>query len=101
MRCSIPGASQTPRGGAPLVDAGTLAIVVQRLTETSKAPAMALASEAIRSRRGRSSVGVQQIRPGEVVARIWEIYRDQAAVLMGTAAILFALQFIAFLLLGG
>jgi hypothetical protein len=46
-------------------------------------------------------MGVQQIRPGDVVARIWEIYRDQAAVLIGTAAILFALQFVAFLLLGG
>jgi hypothetical protein len=43
----------------------------------------------------------QQVSPGPVVARIWEIYRDQAPVLLGTAAILFALQFVAFLLLGG
>jgi hypothetical protein len=46
-------------------------------------------------------MNVQQISPGPVVARIWELYRGQAPVLLGTAAILFTLQFVAFLLLGG
>ena len=46
-------------------------------------------------------MNVQQISPGPVVARIWEIYREQGPVLLGTAAILFTLQFVAFLLLGG
>jgi hypothetical protein len=46
-------------------------------------------------------MSVQQISPGPVVARIWEIYKSEALALLGTAAILFTLQFVAFLLLGG
>ncbi len=46
-------------------------------------------------------MNLQHISPGAVAARIWEIYRDQALVLLGTAVILFALQFVVFLLLGG
>jgi hypothetical protein len=46
-------------------------------------------------------VAVQPIVPGDVVRRIWELYKDQGAVLIGTAAILFTLQFVLFLLLGG
>lgn len=41
------------------------------------------------------------ITPSAVVARIWEIYRDQAAVLIGTALVPYALQFVVFLLLAG
>lgn len=37
------------------------------------------------------------IRTGAVVTRIWEIYRDQWSVLAGTAALLFALEFIVLL----
>lgn len=44
---------------------------------------------------------MQPISPGAVLARIWEIYRDQVAVLIGTAAVLFSLHFVLFLLLGG
>jgi hypothetical protein len=46
-------------------------------------------------------MGTQAISPGAVVSRIWEIYRDQFAVLAGTAVILFALQFLILLLLSG
>jgi hypothetical protein len=46
-------------------------------------------------------VGAHQIIPGAVVRRVWEIYKQQSAVLIGTAAILFTLQFVLFLLLGG
>jgi hypothetical protein len=46
-------------------------------------------------------MGTQPISPGAVVPRIWEIYRDQFPVLAGTAAILFALQFLILLLLSG
>ncbi len=46
-------------------------------------------------------MSTQQISPGPVLSRIWEIYRDQAPVLLGTAAILFVLQFVAYLVLGG
>lgn len=42
---------------------------------------------------------MQQISPRQVVSRIWEIYRDQAGVLIGTAVILFGLEFILQLLL--
>jgi hypothetical protein len=41
------------------------------------------------------------ISPGEVVNRIWAIYRSQFGVLVGTALILFALQFLIALLLSG
>lgn len=44
---------------------------------------------------------MQQISPGAVLARIWEIYRRQSLVLIGTAAILFVLQLGLFLLIGG
>lgn len=40
-----------------------------------------------------------QITPGAVVAHIWEIYRAQFPVLFGLAAILFAVQFVVFLVL--
>ena len=42
-----------------------------------------------------------QISPGEVVSRVWSIYRDQFGVLVGTALVLFAVQFLLALLLSG
>jgi ABC-type multidrug transport system fused ATPase/permease subunit len=44
-------------------------------------------------------MGVQPIKPGVVVARIWEIYRDQFGVLFGLAVVLYALQFVIYLVL--
>src|ERR1700761_6922181 len=44
-------------------------------------------------------MGVQPISPGAVVSQIWEIYRDQFGVLFGTALVLYALQFVIYLLL--
>jgi hypothetical protein len=44
-------------------------------------------------------VNAQSISPGAVIARIWEIYRDQFSVLAVTALILYALQFVIFLVL--
>jgi hypothetical protein len=44
-------------------------------------------------------VGVQPISPGAVVSRIWEIYREQFGVLVSTAVVLYALQFVLSLLL--
>ncbi len=44
-------------------------------------------------------VGVLPISPGAVVSRVWEIYRDQFGVLFGTAVVLYALQFVIYLLL--
>jgi hypothetical protein len=44
-------------------------------------------------------VNVQPISPGAVMSRIWEIYRDQFRVLFGTAVLLYALQFVIYLLL--
>jgi hypothetical protein len=44
-------------------------------------------------------MSAQSISPGVVVSRIFEIYRDQFWVLVGVAAVLFAIQFIAYLLL--
>ena len=41
----------------------------------------------------------QSISPGAVVSRVWEIYRDQFASLVGTATILWALQFVIYLVL--
>ena len=41
------------------------------------------------------------ISPGAVVRRIWEIYRERAPVLVGTAALLFALEFVVLLILPG
>jgi hypothetical protein len=46
-------------------------------------------------------MSVRQIRPGTVVSRIWEIYRDQTVVLVGTAFVLFAVQFVVVLLIPG
>jgi len=46
-------------------------------------------------------LSVQTISPGAVVSRIWDIYRDQFAVLFGTALILFALEFVVLLLVPG
>ena len=44
-------------------------------------------------------MGVQPISPGAVVSRILEIYRDQFGVLFGTAVVLYALQFVIYLVL--
>jgi hypothetical protein len=44
-------------------------------------------------------MSVQPISPGTVVARIWEIYRDQFSVLAVTALVLYAVQFGIYLLL--
>jgi hypothetical protein len=44
-------------------------------------------------------MGVQSISPGEVVSRIWDIYRDQFAVLFPTAVLLYALEFVISLVL--
>jgi len=46
-------------------------------------------------------MSVQHISPGTVVSRIWEIYRDQTAVLVGTAFVLFAVQFLVLALIPG
>lgn len=45
-------------------------------------------------------MGVRSIQPGAVVSRIWEVYRDQFGVLFGTAVVLYALQFVIYLVLG-
>jgi hypothetical protein len=39
-------------------------------------------------------VSVQPISARNVVSRVWEIYREQAAVLIGTAMVLFGLEFL-------
>ncbi len=41
----------------------------------------------------------QPISPGAIVSRVWDIYRDQFASLVGTATILYALQFVIYLVL--
>jgi hypothetical protein len=46
-------------------------------------------------------MGVQHISPGAVISRIWEIYRDQFAVLLGTALVLYGIQFVVYLLIPG
>lgn len=46
-------------------------------------------------------MGMNEISPGLVVRRVWEIYRDQVGVLLGAAVVLFAVQFVLALLLGG
>jgi len=46
-------------------------------------------------------MNVHPISPSAVVRRIWDIYRQHAAVLVGTALLLFALEFIVLLLLPG
>jgi hypothetical protein len=47
------------------------------------------------------AISPQSITPGAVISRIWEIYRDQARVLIPLAAVLFALQFLVLLLVPG
>lgn len=42
---------------------------------------------------------MQQLTPGPVLSRVWEIYRDQFLVLVGAAALLFAIQLVAYALL--
>lgn len=44
-------------------------------------------------------MSTEHINPGAVISRVREIYRDQFPVLFGTAASLFAIQFVVFLLL--
>ena len=44
-------------------------------------------------------MSLQPIRPGAVVSEIWRIYLDQSWVLIGTALVLYALQFVIYLLL--
>jgi hypothetical protein len=44
-------------------------------------------------------MSVQPISPGTVISRIWEIYLDQSWVLIGTAVVLYALQFVVYLVL--
>jgi hypothetical protein len=46
-------------------------------------------------------MSVQPLSPGVVVSRIWEIYRDQFAVLFGISLILFGLEFVLLLLIPG
>ncbi|MBV9606164.1 MAG: hypothetical protein JO027_13700 [Solirubrobacterales bacterium] len=46
-------------------------------------------------------MSVQPISPGAVVSRIWEIYRDQFPLLLGTALVLFGIQFVVYLLIPG
>ena len=49
----------------------------------------------------RPAMSVQPIRPGSILSRIWDIYLDQSWVLIGTALVLYALQFVVYLLLPG
>ena len=44
---------------------------------------------------------VQEVSPGPVVRQVWEIYRDHSGVLVWTALILFAVQFLIALVLPG
>src|SRR6185312_6832114 len=44
---------------------------------------------------------VQQISAGWVVERVWSIYREHAGVLIGTALVLFAVQFLVYWVLSG
>lgn len=75
-------------GGTPVADA-----VRFRGTPTA---------QLIRGIRCRATLmGTQSISPGAIVARIWEIYRGQFEVLAGTAVILYALQFLILVLVGG
>jgi hypothetical protein len=45
-------------------------------------------------------MSVQPISPGAVVSRIWQIYRDQFAVLISTAVVLYAVDFVLYLVVG-
>ena len=42
---------------------------------------------------------VEPISPGAIVSRVWQIYREQFNVLVGTAMVLFAVQFVIYLVL--
>jgi hypothetical protein len=44
-------------------------------------------------------MAVQPISPGAVVSRVWHIYREQFNVLVGTAMVLYAVQFVIYLVL--
>lgn len=44
---------------------------------------------------------MHRISPGSVVSRIWDIYRDQTVVLVGAAAVLFAVQFVVLVVVPG
>jgi ABC-type multidrug transport system fused ATPase/permease subunit len=44
-------------------------------------------------------MSAQSISPGSVVSRVWEIYRAQFGVLVGVAFVLFAIQFVVYLVL--
>jgi lipid-A-disaccharide synthase-like uncharacterized protein len=44
-------------------------------------------------------VSLQPVRPGPIVSRIWDIYRGQFSTLVGTATILYSLQFVIYLVL--
>jgi hypothetical protein len=46
-------------------------------------------------------MSVHPISPGAIVRRIWDIYRENASVLVGAAAVLFALEFVVLLILPG
>jgi len=46
-------------------------------------------------------VSVQPISPTSVVSRVWDLYKDQFAVLIGIAVCLYALQFVIYLILPG
>jgi lipid-A-disaccharide synthase-like uncharacterized protein len=46
-------------------------------------------------------MSVQSISPGAILSRIWTIYLDQSWVLIGTALVLYSLQFVVYLLLPG
>ena len=46
-------------------------------------------------------MSVQRISPTSVVSRVWDLYKDQFSVLVGTATCLYALQFVIYLLLPG
>jgi hypothetical protein len=43
----------------------------------------------------------QELSPGPVIQRIWDIYRGQAGVLLPVAILLFAVQFVLAVLIGG
>ena len=44
---------------------------------------------------------MQHISPGTVLSRVWKVYREQTAVLIGTASVLFAVPFFVFPLIPG
>jgi hypothetical protein len=46
-------------------------------------------------------MSVQPISPTSIVSSVWDLYKDQFAVLIGTAVCLYALQFVIYLILPG